>query len=447
MSCLEINGGRSLYGTVSVQGSKNAVLPMMAAALLNKGITVIKNVPYILDVCYMIKIMNALGCRVKYEQGTLTMDASCLTANELPLMWAGKMRSSIMLLGALIGRCREAVTYYPGGCSIGARPIDLHIEGLRKLGVTFLFEGDRIEAKAEKLTGAQIVLPFPSVGATENILLAAVNAEGVTCIRGAAREPEIVELCGMLNQMGALISGVGSDTLMVHGTDCFRDCLVKASGDRIVAATYLMTAAACRGEVMLTGAPSAYMQSSLAVLRQMGCLIRQEAERIVICADKAPLPIPYTKTAPYPGFPTDVQSQLMAVLCFSEGTSVIEEAIFEGRFNTAWELKKMGADIIIEGRLAVIHAGTPLRGTCVEAKDLRGGAALVIAGLAAEGRTQIQSCHHIFRGYAGIEFDLQQLGADIIADHGSSDCGTVNYGNDSNVNPGKSGFGQAVQMA
>ena len=419
MSFLEINGGRRLYGTVSVQGAKNAVLPMMAAALLNKGITVIENVPYILDVCYMMKILNALGCRVKYEEGTLTMDASCLTANELPLVWAGKMRSSIMLLGALLGRCREAITYYPGGCSIGARPIDLHIESLKKMGVTFGFEGARIEAKAKKLTGADIVLPFPSVGATENILLAAVNAEGTTCIRGAAREPEIVELCKMLNKMGAFITGIGSDILVIHGTEYFHGCQLKASGDRIVAATYLMAAAACQGEVMLTDAPCAYMQSSFHVLKQMGCIVREEGTRVILCLKQPPYPIGHIRTEPYPGFPTDVQSQLMATLCFSRGKSVIEETIFEGRFNTAWELKKMGADIIIDGKLAVIHAKNSLHGTFVEATDLRGGAALVIAGLAAEGRTRIGSCHHIFRGYAEIETDLKQLGADIFASYGN----------------------------
>lgn len=437
MSFLEINGGRRLYGTVSVQGAKNAVLPMMAAALLNKGVTVLQNVPYILDVCYMIKILNALGCRVKYEKGALTLDASCLTSTELPLVLAGKMRSSIMLLGALVGRCKEAVAYYPGGCSIGARPIDLHIEGLKKLGVTFSYKGDRIEARAEKLMGAEINLSFPSVGATENILLAAVNAEGTTCIRGAAREPEIVELCKMLNKMGAGIIGVGSDVLVIHGTKQFHECHIKAAGDRIVAATYLMAAAACQGEVMLTEAPFVYMKSTLQVLKQMGCNVRKDGNRLILCSHQIPHPIPYIKTEPYPGFPTDVQSQLMAALCFSKGMSVIEETIFEDRFNTAWELKKMGADIIIDGRQAVIRAQNPLRGTFVEAKDLRGGAALVIAGLAAEGRTRINSCYHIFRGYAGIETDLQQLGADI----------SVNNRIDIDAEQDISGWDWAVQKA
>ena len=420
MSFLEINGGRNLYGSLSVQGSKNAVLPMMAAALLNKGITVIQNVPYILDVCHMIKILNALGCRVKYENGTLTMDASCLTSHELPWAWAGKMRSSIMILGALVGRCGEAVTYYPGGCSIGARPSDLHVEGLKKLGVTFDVEGDRIEARAARLVGACVDLPFPSVGATENVVLAAVLADGETCIRGAAREPEIVELCRMLRQMGACIDGVGSGILRIRGVKRLRECCVSACGDRIVAATYLMAVAACGGEAMLTETPVSYMGASLDVMRRMGCRLKSEGDRVLVLSDGEPSPIPFIRTEPYPGFPTDVQSQLMATLCFSRGNSSIQETIFEGRFNTALELKKMGADIIIDNRLAVIHGAGNLHGALVEARDLRGGAALVIAGLAAEGKTHIDSCCHIFRGYAGIETDLRQLGADIRADYGQA---------------------------
>ncbi len=414
MSFLEINGGRKLYGTVSVQGAKNAVLPMMAAALLNQGVTVIQNVPNILDVIHMIHIMEGLGCKISYENEILTLDASCLNTNELPSIWAGKMRCSIILLGALIGRCKDAVAYYPGGCSIGTRPIDLHIEGLKKMGVAFTFEGEKIRAKVDKLIGTEILLPFPSVGATENILLAAVKAHGTTCIRGAAREPEIVELCQMLNTMGGHIEGAGSDTILVYGVAELHDCSMKVSGDRIVAATYLMAAAACGGEIMVTEAPCNYMNTSLAVLEQMGCKIRKEERQVEIHSDGNLCPVPYIRTEPYPGFPTDVQSQLMAALCFSKGRSVIEETIFEDRFHTALELKKMGADIIIEGRRALIYADQRLCGADVEANDLRGGVALVIAGLAATGRTRITSCQHIFRGYARIDTDIQQLGANIV---------------------------------
>lgn len=414
MSFLEINGGKKLYGTVSVQGAKNAVLPMMAAALLNQGVTVIQNVPNILDVIHMIHIMEGLGCKISYENEILTLDASCLNTNELPSIWAGKMRCSIILLGALIGRCKDAVAYYPGGCSIGTRPIDLHIEGLKKMGVAFTFEGEKIRAKVDKLIGTEILLPFPSVGATENILLAAVKAHGTTCIRGAAREPEIVELCQMLNTMGGHIEGAGSDTILVYGVAELHDCSMKVSGDRIVAATYLMAAAACGGEIMVIEAPCNYMNTSLAVLEQMGCKIRKEERQVEIHSDGNLCPVPYIRTEPYPGFPTDVQSQLMAALCFSKGRSVIEETIFEDRFHTALELKKMGADIIIEGRRAMIYADQRLCGADVEANDLRGGAALVIAGLAATGRTRITSCQHIFRGYARIDTDIQQLGANIV---------------------------------
>lgn len=415
LSFLEINGGKPMRGQVRVQGSKNAVLPMMAAAILNHGITVIDNVPFILDVCYMMHILEALGCKVDLYKGTLMIDATTINKTEIPYEWVGKMRSSIMLLGPLLARCKEAVTYQPGGCSIGKRPIDMHVDAMVKLGAEIEEKDGKIYACCSKLTGCNLDLSFPSVGATENVIMAAVCAEGITTLTNAAREPEIVELCLMLCHMGANIKGIGSDKLIISGVKQLHSIEVHNCGDRIVAATFLAAVAACGGEIIVEDVQTRYMLSTLDAFELAGCKIKKYDTQVQLIRQKPLKEIPLLQTAPYPGFPTDVQSQFMATLTQAPGISVIEETIFEGRFNTAFELQKMGADITIEGNKAYINGASKLHGATVMAQDLRGGAALVVAALAAEGVTKVENCHHIFRGYAELAENLMGLGANVAA--------------------------------
>jgi UDP-N-acetylglucosamine 1-carboxyvinyltransferase len=319
-----------------------------------------------------------------------------------------------MMLGALLGRCGEASTGYPGGCSIGKRPIDLHLYALRQLGAEITEKDGKIEARSERLRGGTIIFPFPSVGATENALLAAVTAEGTTVIHGAAKEPEIVELCRMLTSCGARISGEGTDAISVEGVQTLHDTVFDVSGDRIVAGTYLSGVMAAGGQALLRGACPEQMERVVDAMRQMGAEISCEKQEIRIAMKKRPESIS-VQTAPYPGFPTDLQSLMLSLLSIGTGIGRIRETIFEGRFATADQLRKMGARIEIEadGGTVLVTGHYPLKGCPVEATDLRGGAALVVAGLSAEGVTTITNCHHILRGYEDICFDLQNLGADI----------------------------------
>ncbi len=413
MNDIQILGEIPLYGELCTQGSKNAVLPVMAASLLHKGITVIENVPRIQDVRCMVKILEKLGAVVSWQDHHMEIDAAHLTCSEIPLDYVKQMRSSIMVLGPLVARMGQAVTYYPGGCSIGKRPVDYHVKLLRDLGITVEECDGRIEAKAEKYRGTGLYLDFPSVGATENAIMAAVGAEGETVIHGCAKEPEIVELCLFLDEMGAQTKGAGTDTIHVRGMEGKRDPHYHVCGDRIVAGTYLAAAAATGGEICLTDAPVSYMKSTLRALASCGCQLRTEEKKVWLKAPDRLKPLPFLETEVYPGFPTDMQSVFLALLCMAKGDSVIRENIFEGRFETAGELRRMGADIEVEGRQARIHAGGRLRGANVTARDLRGGAALIVAGLAAEGETVVCHCEHVDRGYERITEDLSLLGARI----------------------------------
>ena len=412
MSVIQVQGLRSLKGEIKIQGSKNAVLPMMAAAVLHKGTTVIHNVPRIQDVFCMLGILEHIGCICIFDGQSLTIDASSLTQAEIPEAYIKSMRSSIMLSGPLLGRTGNAVTSFPGGCSIGERPIGLHLSAFRKLGAVIEEKGDKLLASADHLMGADIYFPFPSVGATENALMAAVYAQGVTVIHGAAKEPEIITLCEFLNNMGAKIHGTGTSRLAVTGVKELRDSEFTVSGDRIVAGTYLMAVMAAEGNIVLQGIRPGHLASVLTLTEKMGADIKRYESQLEVsmrgradCVD--------VMTEPYPGFPTDLQSQLMAVMATSKGTGRLKETIFEGRFGTAKELQKLGADIIIEEKRAVVRGLYPLKGGRVTATDLRGGAALVVAGLACEGMTEIHECHHIERGYVDICRDLSSLGAAI----------------------------------
>ncbi len=413
MSVIRIQGLHPLKGELSIQGSKNAALPMMAAAVLHRGTTVLSGVPRIRDVFCMVEILRAIGCRCEFSGHRLVICGEGPLQVQVPGEYVTAMRSSVVLLGALLGRCGDAVLDYPGGCSIGSRPIDFHLQALRTMGAEIEEQDGRIYARGEALSGASISLPYPSVGATENILLAAVLADGVTVICGAAREPEITELCRMLQGMGAQIGGIGTDCLRIRGVKTLHDSSFSVAGDRIVAGTYAGCVMAAGGSAVLRGICPDYLAEPLKVWEAMGAEVRLGDQEIRIRMVGSVNPIS-VRTEPYPGFPTDLQSPLLSLLSMADGRGRIEETVFEGRFATASQLEKMGARIQIAGRTAETEGVYPLSGAKVSAPDLRGGAALVAAGLGAEGETVIDGCIHILRGYEDICGDLAQLGAQII---------------------------------
>ncbi|MDD3251990.1 MAG: UDP-N-acetylglucosamine 1-carboxyvinyltransferase [Lachnospiraceae bacterium] len=413
MSVIHIHGYHCLEGEIEIQGSKNAVLPVMAASLLHRGTTVITNVPNIQDVSCMLGILEHLGCRCAFRAGTVEIDASQASMMPISDTMARQMRSSIMLLGAMLGRFGEAVSSCPGGCSIGKRPIDLHLYGLRQLGASVRVEGERITASTVGLRGSRVTLAYPSVGATENVILAAVAARGITVLEGAAREPEIEILCQFLTELGARIDGIGSARLLIEGGKSLHDVTFCIPGDRIVAGTYLGAVMNAGGTLLLRGAPVRHMEENLRVAQQMGAELKQVPEGVLVHMAARPRPADFV-TGPYPGFPTDLQSVMLAVASTADGVSHIEETVFENRFSTAKELQKLGAHIIIEKGVARVEGHFPLTGGCAEALDLRGGAALVVAGLAADGLTRVTGYTHIRRGYEDICRDLHRAGADIM---------------------------------
>lgn len=418
MSEIIIQGNKPLDGEIKIQGSKNGVLPMLAASILQKGTLTFTNVPIIQDVICMVGILESAGCCCKWDGHRLSIDASGVCQEEIPKEDGGKMRSSILLMGALLGRTKKAVSWLPGGCSIGSRPVDLHLSAFSRLGVQVKEEDGRIEAFAEKLTGNVISFPFPSVGATENALLASVLAKGRTIICKAAKEPEIISLCSLLNQMGADIKGGGTDQIVVNGVPSLRETEFLVPGDRIAAGTYMTAACASRGHIRILDAPWEFMQEEIRIFREMGARVSPIIEKggkiegIELSMDKRPKALQIS-TAPYPGFPTDLQSPMLSVLAGAKGISCLKETIFEARFKTAQELKKMGAEIEISGNEARITGKRRLLGAKVKAWDLRGGAALVTAALGAEGETQIFDCIHIERGYEDICRDIRLLKGDM----------------------------------
>lgn len=413
MACIEIYGGHPLDGEVVIQGSKNAALPILAGVVLHRGTTVLHNCPRISDVMHMIKILEEMGCSVSQSGNTLCVDARGLNKPCVPEELGEKMRCSVIFLGALLGRAGRAEIPYPGGCTIGERPIDMHVEALHQMRAEIRESCGCLSGKCSRLCGSRISLRFPSVGATENIILAAVLADGTTEIRGGAREPEIVELCRFLNGMGAKIRGAGTEKIRIDGVRELSDSEFVLMPDRIVTGTYLMAAIASRGKCMLRRAPQEQMQNVITAAERMDARVERMPEGIWVDGRKAVRALPMLRTAPHPGFPTDIQSQVMAALCLADGESRIQESVFEARFRTAGELAKMGADISIHGQEARIQGVGRLHGETVAAPELRGGAALVIAGAAAEGRTRIKDCHYIQRGYEDICRDMRALGADI----------------------------------
>ena len=413
MSAIQIQGMRPLFGTVEIQGSKNAVLPLMAAAVLAPGVTVIRHVPAIEDVITMMKILEALGCPCSLGDGTLTIDAKDPDGIGIPEKYVGKMRSSCLLLGPLLSRMGEAVTYFPGGCVIGARPIDFHIHALEQMGAVFFEAGGMILAGTGGLKGSEIRFPYPSVGATENALMAAVLAEGTTVLDNCAAEPEIAELCRFLTKMGAKIHGTGEKRLVIEGVKELTPTEFFLTGDRICAGTYLAAACAAGGEVTVRGVDPWVLKEPLRVMRQMGAAIttREETQEILLTMERRPAGFRVC-TGPYPEFPTDLQSVFLAVASAAEGRSRITETVFEARFAAAAVMERFGARIRAEGRTLFVEGRYPLKPSIADAPDLRGGAALLVAAMAADGRSMIGNCEHIARGYEDIVRDLVSLGAE-----------------------------------
>lgn len=384
----------------------------MAASLLHKGTIKLFHVPKIQDMFCMMGILESMGCVCRLGEGCAEIDTTGLVCSKIPEAEARKMRSSVMLLGPLLGRCGEALGWQPGGCSIGERPIDLHLMALKKLGAEIVCDGFCITAKAAGLHGTQIRFPFPSVGATENAVMAAVAADGITVIHGAAKEPEIEILCRFLQAMGAQIEGVGSSVLTIQGGCALHDTEFVIPGDRIVAGTYIGAVLAAAGEVYLRGVVPGQLWAVLDAAEQMGARVLCRSDGIFIRLEKRPQAI-CLETQVYPGFPTDLQSVFAAAAAAAKGSSRIKEQVFEGRFAAAEELRKLGGHIIIKDRTIFIDGVYPLTGAAVRAPDLRGGAALVVAALAAQGETRITQTAHISRGYEDICRDLHGLGADI----------------------------------
>ncbi len=413
MPFIEIVGEKQLNGEVNIQGSKNAVLPILAATVLVNGITKINRCPKILDVYHMIKILEGIGCIVTWEGSSVIVNTTNLSTTVVPGELAKSMRSSIVLLGSLLGRAKEVTIPYPGGCTIGERAIDFHLDAMKLMNVTIEEKDGLIHGFTSGLKGKTIRFQKPSVGATQNTILAAVLAKGTTYIHNAAREPEITELCKFLNAAGAKIYGAGSDLIEVYGVERLYDVEYTNAPDRIVTGTYLAAVVGAGGEVILNGADSTQLEEVIQLLERIGATIITTKDTIMISSFYRPRPIPYLETMPYPGFPTDMQSQVISVLMKSSGTSVIKETIFDGRFQNVNEQIKFGADILVNDQIATVKGVRRLTGCEVYASELRGGAALVIAGLMAEGKTRIYNPNFIERGYEDICRDFRSLGARI----------------------------------
>lgn len=414
MDKLVINGSKRLTGEIEVHGSKNSVLPILAACVLSQGENIIHNCPILSDVDAALKILVELGCKVKREEHTVCVDSSGVNGFEISDSLMREMRSSVIFLGAILGRTGKAVLSTPGGCEIGLRPIDMHISAMEQLGAEVFEEHGRLHFECKNgLHGARVILPFPSVGATENIMIASCVAKGTTVITNAAREPEISDLADFLNGCGAKIHGAGDSTIIIDGVEKLTATTHTVIPDRIAASTYLIAGAITHGRVCIKEIIPAHLGALIPVLKQSGCDISVSNRWICISSPPRLSRVKTVRTMPYPGFPTDVQAPLTAMLSVADGTSVVVENIFECRYKHVSELIRLGAKINVEGRTAVIEGVPYLTGASVVSPDLRGGFALVIAGLAAKGETVISGVEHIDRGYENPEKLLSALGADI----------------------------------
>ncbi len=413
MDKLLIEGGRRLIGEVEVSGSKNSALPIMAATLLAEGVHTLGNVPELKDVETFADLLASLGCNVeRAEDGTLTVDSIEIEEPVAGYELVKTMRASILVLGPLVARCGRARVSLPGGCAIGARPVNLHLKGLELMGAEVRIEHGYIDVRASRLRGAHIYLDYPTVTGTENIMLAATLANGETLIENAALEPEVVELARALKVMGATIDGEGTDRIRIKGVEGLDPLEYTVMPDRIEAGTLMVASAMTRGNVLIENCPYGYMDSVITKLREAGTEIEREDEGMRVVGSY-PIRSVDIKTYPYPGFPTDMQAQMMAMMCMSTGLSVITETVFENRFMHVAELKRMGADITVDGRYAIVKGRERLSGAPVMATDLRASASLVLAGLVADGLTEVSRIYHLDRGYERLEEKLKYLGAEI----------------------------------
>lgn len=413
MDALRICGGRRLTGEWTVHTAKNAALPIMAAAVLTSEKTVLEDCPLLSDVRHMGEILTCLGCKVERRGRALEIDPQGMNSYEMPDALAKKIRSSIFLLGPILTRFHKATVTFPGGCEIGLRPIDLHLSGLRQLGVDIHEEGGVIRCDGRHMQAGCVHFDYPSVGATENVMMAAVLLRGTTKINNVAREPEIVDLQNFLNRMGARVSGAGSHTIVVEGVRTLHGTSYRPMPDRIVAGTMLAAAAITGGMVRLNNVPVEDMHAVFSKLREMGCVLTQRADSVTIHGPERLGPFARLQTQPHPGFPTDMQAQLLALATVASGTSILVENVFENRYGHAGDLNRMGADVMVTDRTAVVKGVRELFGAQVTARDLRGGAALTLAGLRASGETIVEAAHLIDRGYEHLETALASLGADI----------------------------------
>lgn len=411
MDEIHVTGKASLSGEIFIQGSKNAALPMIAASLMHRGLSILRGCPRISDVFCMEEILKSLGAVTWWDDHDLYLDCSCADGTEIPAVYTGRMRSSIILAGAVLARNRKCRIGYPGGCTIGKRPIDFHLMALRALGADVRENASGLDGECVRFEGQDIVFPKSSVGAAQQAILAAVLAKGVTHLYNCAKEPEVFWLCRYLKTMGALIEGEETGEITIRGVDELKGGDYRIPPDRIVAGTYLCAAAAARSKIILHNVPVEELQSFMEVYRKIGGQYSGIGGKLLVNGKNVHSPVAFLETGVYPGFPTDLQSPLMAVLATVEGTSLIREAIFEDRYKAAPELVRMGADIRILGRDALIQGGKPLTGTFVRAQELRGGAALILAALVAAGTTVLEGYSFVRRGYEHICQDLEQLGA------------------------------------
>lgn len=412
MAKILVKKSQPLKGHVKIDGAKNSVLPIIAATLLAKDKSVLKGVPNLKDVHVISDLIKYLGAEVEYKDNILTVDATNIKTCEAPYELVSKMRASFLIMGPLLARFNTTKISMPGGCAIGTRPIDLHLKGFKSLGAKIDMEHGFVEATTEKLVGTKLYLDFPSVGATENIMMAATLAEGTTIIENAAEEPEIVDLANFLNEMGANIKGAGTNTIRIKGVKKLKGAEHNIIPDRIEAATYMVAAAITKGDITIENVIMDHLKPVVAKLKEAGCEVEEMENSVRVIGPEFIQPIDI-KTLPHPGFPTDVQSQFMAMLTVSSGTSTVIETVFENRFMHVAEFNRMGADIKIEGRSAIVKGVNKLHGANVNATDLRAGASLILCGLIAEGETLIGDIYHIQRGYVDIDKKISALGGNI----------------------------------
>ncbi|MBP9921407.1 MAG: UDP-N-acetylglucosamine 1-carboxyvinyltransferase [Proteiniclasticum sp.] len=414
MEKLIINGGAKLHGEVDISGAKNAAVAILPAAIMvGEGTSIIENIPDIDDVHCLERIIEAIGGKIEKNGTTYSVDCTAELKVIADTEDVRKMRASYYLVGALLGRYKSAKVELPGGCAIGVRPMDQHIKGFEALGAKVTMDHGSISVNAEKLIGANIFFDVVSVGATINVMLAATLAEGQTVLENVAREPHVVDVANFLNTMGADIKGAGTDVIRINGVEKLHGCTYSVIPDQIEAGTYMIATAACGGRVTIKNIIPKHMESISAKLEEMGVLVEELDDSLIITSDPEKLIACNIKTSPYPGFPTDVQQPMSVLMSIAKGRSIINESIWESRFKHMDELKKMGASVLVEGRTAIIEGVSKLSGANVRATDLRAGAAMVIAGLIADGKTEISDIEHIYRGYPDIEKKFKALGADI----------------------------------